>query len=48
MYSEDFIMFIYGFLFLFCVLWIMCTKMYLHVYDHDLFMCEQDANLKCD
>jgi hypothetical protein len=48
MYSEGFMMFIYGFLFLFCVLWIMCTQMYLHVYDHDLFICEQDANLRCD
>jgi hypothetical protein len=24
------------------------TKMYLHVCDHDLFMCEQDANLIYD
>jgi hypothetical protein len=47
MYSEDFMMFIYGF-YLFCVLWIMCAKMYLHVYVHDLFICGQDANLKCD
>jgi hypothetical protein len=41
-------MFIHGFYFFFCVLWIMCTRMYLHVYVHDLFKCEQDANLKCD
>ena len=47
MYSEDFMMFIYGF-YLFCVLWIMCEKMYLHVNVHDLFICGQDANLKCD
>ena len=37
MYSEDFIMFIYGFYFFSVSLWIMCTKMYLHVYDHDIF-----------
>jgi hypothetical protein len=48
MYSKDFWMFIYGFYFFSVSLWIMCAKMYLHVYDHDLFMCEQDANLKCD
>jgi hypothetical protein len=36
------------FLISFCVLWIMCAKMYLHVYVHDLFICGQDANLKCD
>jgi hypothetical protein len=48
MYSENFRMFIYGFYLFSVSLWIMCTKMYLHVYDHDLFMCEQDANLKCD
>jgi hypothetical protein len=47
MYSEDFMMFIYGF-YLFCVLWIMCAEMYLHVYVHDLFICGKDANLKCD
>jgi hypothetical protein len=43
-----FIMFIYDFYFFYVSLWIMCTKMYLHVFDHDLLMCEQDANLKCD
>jgi hypothetical protein len=41
-------MFIYGFLSRFCVLWIMCEKMYLHVYVHDLFICGRDANLKFD
>jgi hypothetical protein len=48
MYSKDLITFIYGFYFFSVSLWIMCEKMYLHVYDHDLFMCEQDANQKCD
>jgi hypothetical protein len=31
-----------------CLYGLCVQKMYLHVYDHDLFMCEQDANLKCD
>jgi hypothetical protein len=31
-----------------CLYGFLCTKMYLHVFDHDLFMCEQDANLICD
>jgi hypothetical protein len=39
-------MYIYGFLFLLCVFMDYVYKMYLHVFDHDLFMCEQDANLK--
>jgi hypothetical protein len=46
-YSGYFMMFIYGF-YIFCVLWIMCEKMYLHVYVHVLFICGQDANLKFD
>jgi hypothetical protein len=36
MYSEDFMMYIYDFYFFYVSLWIMCTKMYLHVFDHDL------------
>jgi hypothetical protein len=36
------------FIFFLCVLWITCAKMYSHVYVHDLFICGQDANLKCD
>jgi hypothetical protein len=42
-------MYLYGFYFFSVSLWIMCLKkMYLHVFDHDLLICEQDANLKCD
>jgi hypothetical protein len=36
MYSEDFMMYIYGFYLFSVSLWIMCTKLYLHVFDHDL------------
>jgi hypothetical protein len=41
-------MFIYGFLSLFVSYGLCVQKMYLHVYVHDLFICGQDANLKCD